>query len=100
MVLERTKFDGSKAKIAEVLVGDSTGTMILALRHEQIPLCEVGRWLTLRNTRVDMLGGHMRLVIDRWGLIEPIPQAQQPNEQINTANALSDTEFELVDQDA
>lgn len=42
--------------------------------------------------------GHMRLVVDRWGLIEPIPSAEQPKEEVDTdpEKNLSAAEYELV----
>lgn len=43
--------------------------------------------------------GHMRLHVDRWGLIETVPVDQQPKENVNTdaQKNLSNAEFELVD---
>ena len=42
-----------------------------------------------------MFKNHMRLAVDQWGLIEA--SAQPLTEAVDTANNLSDTEYELVD---
>ena len=42
-----------------------------------------------------MYKGHMRLVVDVWGLIEP--SEKELAEQPLASNNLSDVEYELVD---
>lgn len=58
-------------------------------------MCQTGASVTIRNAKIEMYKGHMRLVVDIWGLIEP--SDKQLNEQPLTTNNLSDTEYELVD---
>lgn len=59
---------------------------------------KAGDWLYVRNSKIVMHENKMRLVVDRWGLIEPVPAAQQPkDEQPLESNNLSATEYELVD---
>ena len=58
-------------------------------------MCQPGRSVTVRNAKIEMYKGHMRLVVDIWGLIEP--SETELNEQPLASNNLSDTEYELVD---
>lgn len=58
-------------------------------------MCQAGRSVTIRNAKVEMYKGHMRLVVDIWGLIEP--SESELNEQPLTTNNLSSIEYELVD---
>ena len=54
-----------------------------------------GASVTIRNAKVAMFRNHMRLAVDQWGLIEA---ASEPlSESIDTANNLSNVEYELVD---
>ncbi len=108
VVEEKTRTDGSKIKIAECLVGDSTGCIILTARNgtslsyckfncffsEQIEKCQQGRTVTVRNSKIDMFKGFMRLAVDRWGKIEV--NNEPAKFEVNTTNNLSQVEYELV----
>jgi len=93
-VLEKTRSDGSVIRIAEALVADSTGAILLTLRNEQIAAVSVGASLTLRNVRVEMFKSHMRIAVDKWGVLET--SAQPLTDKLDTANNLSAVEYELV----
>uniref|UniRef100_A0A1J3IXB9 Single-stranded DNA binding protein Ssb-like OB fold domain-containing protein n=2 Tax=Noccaea caerulescens TaxID=107243 RepID=A0A1J3IXB9_NOCCA len=96
VVLERTRTDGSKLKISEAVVGDASGSILLTCRNDQIDTVSKGSTIVLRNCKVEMFKNHMRLAVDKWGLIEP---SKTPlNEEINTKENLSETEYELVDE--
>jgi hypothetical protein len=69
----------------------------VSLLPDQIPIVAAGASVTIRNAKVEMYKGHMRLAVDQWGLIEPSPSQLQ--ETVNTAENLSDTEYELVTVD-
>ena len=62
---------------------------------EQIAVCQPGKSVTIRNAKVEMYKGHMRLVVDIWGLIEQ--SENELDEQPLTTNNLSSIEYELVD---
>jgi len=53
-----------------------------------------GQTLTLRNAKIEMYRGCVRLVVDKWGLV------QEAEDQINVSpkedNNLSEVEYELV----
>ena len=89
--------DRTKIRVAEALVGDETGCIILnpingsemqiisrmwnvlllidryAQTAEQIETVTPGSSIIVRNARIDMVRGHMRLTVDRWGSIEVNP---------------------------
>lgn len=145
VVLTRDLPDNTKLMIAEALVGDETGCVLLTARNgmhhmeqlllyysvlvdlllplwvvgpnwallkrngadrshacaccalcalDQIATCEKGSTIIIRNAKVDMYQGHMRLSVDKWGLIEPSPQPLTGD--FNTDLNLSNTEYELV----
>eukprot|EP01115_Flamella_aegyptia_P005926 TRINITY_DN24923_c0_g1_i1.p1 TRINITY_DN24923_c0_g1~~TRINITY_DN24923_c0_g1_i1.p1 ORF type:complete len:138 (+),score=25.16 TRINITY_DN24923_c0_g1_i1:83-496(+) len=94
VVVEKTRTDNSKIKIAECLVGDNTGCIVLTARNEQIDLVQPGRTIIVRNSKIDMFKGFMRLAVDRWGKIE---LAKEPADfKVNSNNNLSSVEYELV----
>eukprot|EP00455_Lapot_gusevi_P018652 TRINITY_DN2022_c0_g1_i5.p1 TRINITY_DN2022_c0_g1~~TRINITY_DN2022_c0_g1_i5.p1 ORF type:complete len:135 (+),score=24.67 TRINITY_DN2022_c0_g1_i5:137-541(+) len=94
MVLERQRPDGSTLKIAEALVGDSTGSILMTVRGDQIDQFSVGGSILVRNAKIEMFKGHMRLAVDKWGLIQPAPTALE--EEVNINNNLSKEEYERV----
>lgn len=47
----------------------------------------------LRNAKIDMFKGSMRLAVDKWGLVQV---AEPANFQVKEANNLSLVEYELV----
>jgi len=53
-----------------------------------------GKTVVVRNAKIDMFKGFMRLAVDKWGKIE---QAKEPAKfEVNTENNLSTVEYELV----
>jgi len=95
VVVEKTRGDNSKIRIAECLIGDETGCIILTARNEQIDRIQPGMTIIIRNAKVDMFKGFMRLGVDRWGKIE---STMDSGIQVNTENNLSTIEYELVTQ--
>jgi len=86
--------DGTRIRVHEVIVGDHTGCITLTARNAQIDLVQPGNTIEVRNAKIDMFQGFMRLSVDKWGAIR---LADEPaNFQINTHNDLSQIEYELV----
>lgn len=84
----------SRVPVAECLVGDETGTIILAVRNsEQVEKAKPGSYLTLTNAKVEMYRGTMRLAVDKWGSLET---AEGASFQPKVDNNMSLIEFELV----
>lgn len=108
VVVDKTRADSTRVRIAEALVGDATGCITLTARNgfhfpdvlfltgsiEQIDVITPGSTIIARNARIDMFKGFMRLTVDKWGKIEA---ASQPATfEVNTQNNLSAIEYELV----
>mmetsp|Transcript_20860 Transcript_20860/g.62787 ORF Transcript_20860/g.62787 Transcript_20860/m.62787 type:complete len:135 (+) Transcript_20860:275-679(+) len=80
-------------RIAECLVGDSSGTVVFTARDDQVDQLKPGTYLTLTDAKVDMFKGCMRLAVDSNGSIQPSNvKPFQPKTDFN----LSLVEYELV----
>jgi len=77
----------------ETLVADGSGMVILSVSPEQLPLVSKGSILEVRNAKVVMIAGHIRVAVDKWG---KIAASEEELEEISTAKNVSETEFELV----
>jgi hypothetical protein len=53
-----------------------------------------GETVTLRNCKVVMHNGHMRLMIDKWGAIKPT--TEKLSAAVDTSKNFHETEYELV----
>ncbi|KAM0944566.1 putative nucleic acid-binding protein [Dioscorea sansibarensis] len=82
-----------QARIAECLVGDETGTIIFTARNDQVDLLKPGTTVIVRNAKIDMFKGSMRLAVDKWGRVEVTEPA---NFTVKEDNNLSLVEYELV----
>ncbi|XP_009363556.2 uncharacterized protein At4g28440 [Pyrus x bretschneideri] len=96
MVLQKGRADGPQGRqtrIAECLVGDETGLIIFTARNDQVDLMQEGSTITLRNAKIDMWKGSMRLAVDKWGRVEV---AEPASFTVKEDNNLSLIEYELV----
>ncbi|XVE78389.1 hypothetical protein DITRI_Ditri13aG0141000 [Diplodiscus trichospermus] len=83
-----------RARIAECVVGDETGTIIFTARNEQVDLMKQGATVILRNAKIVMFKRTtMRLAVDKWGRIEVTEPAKFA---VKEDNNLSLVEYELV----
>ncbi|GMI72297.1 hypothetical protein like AT2G33845 [Hibiscus trionum] len=82
-----------QTRIAECLIGDETGTILFTARNDQVELMKPGTTVILRNAKIDMFKGSMRLAVDKWGRIEVTDPA---NFVVKEDNNLSLVEYELV----
>ncbi|KAK7829029.1 uncharacterized protein At4g28440 [Quercus suber] len=80
-------------RIAECLVGDETATIVFTARNEQVDLMQPGATVILRNAKIDMFKGSMRLAVDKWGRVEVTEPAKFV---VKEDNNLSQVEYELV----
>ncbi|KAG5597164.1 hypothetical protein H5410_038396 [Solanum commersonii] len=81
------------ARLAECLVGDETGCILFTARNEQVDMMKPGSTVILRNAKIDMFKGAMRLAVDKWGRVEVTEPADF---DVNQENNLSLVEYELV----
>ncbi|KAG2319358.1 hypothetical protein Bca4012_054389 [Brassica carinata] len=81
------------SRIAECLLGDETGCILFTARNDQVDLMKPGETVILRNSRIDMYKGTMRLGVDKWGRIEATEPASF---NVKEDNNLSLVEYELI----
>jgi len=96
LVLQRARPNGSQLRqirIAECIVGDDTGVITFTARNEQVDIMKEGATLIIRNAKIDMFKGTMRLAVDKWGRIEVTEPADFT---VKEDNNLSAVEYELV----
>lgn len=96
LVLEKGRSDAPirQMRIAECLVGDETGTILFTARNDQVDIMKQETTVILRNAKIDMFRGSMRLAVNKWGRIE----ATEPADfVVKEDNNLSLVEYELVD---
>ncbi|KAM0913677.1 hypothetical protein ACQ4PT_012022 [Festuca glaucescens] len=82
-------------RIAECIVGDDTGVVVFTARNDQVDLMKVGAIVELKNAKVDMYKGSMRLAVDRSGTVKA---AESPASELKVKedNNLSLIEFERI----
>uniref|UniRef100_A0A0E0KXD7 Single-stranded DNA binding protein Ssb-like OB fold domain-containing protein n=3 Tax=Oryza TaxID=4527 RepID=A0A0E0KXD7_ORYPU len=95
MVLQRGGGpQGRHMRIAECLVGDETGIIVFTARNDQVDVMKPGASVDLRNAKIDMFKGSMRLAVDKWGIVKA---AESPADfTVKEDNNMSLIEFELV----
>jgi replication factor A1 len=81
---------GSTLSVAEALVGDDTGCVLLNLWEEDIEKVDEGDIITITNGYVKLFKGSMRLNIGRYGQTEKI---EEDIPEVNTENNLSEKTF-------
>ncbi|KAL1807255.1 hypothetical protein DCAR_0833121 [Daucus carota subsp. sativus] len=84
---------GRQMRLAECLVGDETGMVIFTARNDQVELMKEGSTVILRNAKIDMFKGSMRLAVDKWGRVEVTEPATF---SVKEDNNLSLIEYELL----
>lgn len=80
LVVDKKRVDQSRVRLAEVEIGDETGTVSLRARDEQIDLLErvrsggKPRAVVLRNCSLELYQGkHIRLAVTKWGKLTEYP---------------------------
>lgn len=82
--------DGSTYKVAEALVGDETGCILLNLWDEDIGRFEAGDVIHIRNGYVRLFRGSMRLNIGKYGEANKV---EEDMAKVNTEKNLSQNQF-------
>merc|ERR1712110_231267 len=67
---EITKFNGEVIRIADGVVGDETGVANFRLVGENCDLVKEGSAISIRNGRSEVVDGHIRLEVDKFGKID------------------------------
>ncbi|RLG99732.1 single-stranded DNA-binding protein [Candidatus Bathyarchaeota archaeon] len=82
-----SKKDGSEHLVAEALVGDETGTVLLTLWDDQIKMVEKDSVYEIRNGYTSLFKGFLRLNIGKHGSIR---KSSKVIEEVNHENNLSE----------
>jgi replication factor A1 len=85
-----SKRDDSTYRVAEALVGDETGCILLNLWDEDIGRIEAGDVIQIRNGYVSLFRGSMRLNIGKYGKAVKL---EEDMAKVKTENNLSDRQF-------
>ncbi|UCC33268.1 MAG: hypothetical protein JSW53_05740 [Candidatus Bathyarchaeota archaeon] len=81
---------GSTFRVADALVGDETGCVLLNLWEDDIEKFDEGDVISIKNGYVNIFGGSMRLNIGRYGQAGKI---EEDMPEINAENNLSEKLF-------
>jgi len=85
-----SKLDNSTHKVAEALVADETGSVLLTLWNEAIEKVEVGKTYKISNAYTSLFKNSLRLNLGRFGIIE---ESKESIENPNKGNNLSEKEL-------
>jgi len=102
LVVDKVRVDKSRVRLAEVEVGDETGTVSLRARDDQIDIIEeVSRKkngaIVLRNCTLELFQGkHLRVAITKWGKMRAHPDNIESTPSPPTKMNL-DLNFSMVD---
>ncbi len=61
------RFGGEAKRVAEAMVGDETGTILLSLWQDQIGSVKEGDVMSIENGYVSLVRGHMHLNVGKYG---------------------------------
>jgi len=86
-----SRFGGEPKRVAEAVVGDETGTVILSLWQDQIGSVQVGDVLQIENGYVSLVQGHMHLNVGKYG---KMAKSDKDIPEVNTAVDVSAAEHE------
>lgn len=78
-------------KVAEALVGDDSGTVLMTLWEENIDELDVGKTYTLTNGYANLFRGSLRLTTGRMGSVE---ESEEDVGEVNTENNMSEKRYE------
>mmetsp|Transcript_12992 Transcript_12992/g.14478 ORF Transcript_12992/g.14478 Transcript_12992/m.14478 type:complete len:549 (+) Transcript_12992:299-1945(+) len=101
IVVDKLRVDRSRVRLAEVQVGDETGTVSLRARDDQIDLLDKvskrSGAVVLRNCTLELFQGrHIRLAVTKWGKLsvfpDNVPSTPPPPSKMNC-----DKNFSLID---
>ena len=82
--------DGQLHRVAEALVGDETGTVLMTLWDENIGRFGVGEVVEVENGYAGTFRGSLRLNIGKYGSID---KKNVSMEEVDTENNLSEREY-------
>jgi len=82
--------DGSSHTVADVTVGDDTGTVVMALWDENISKVEEGSTYVVKNGYTSLFRGSIRLNVGRYGELEA---SEEEIGEVKEGNNISDRTY-------
>jgi replication factor A1 len=82
----KSRRDGSDHQVADVLIGDQTGTLFLTLWDEEIPKVEDGKTFRIVKGQTGLFQGRLQLSLGRNGSLAVSPTTIS---EVNTERELS-----------
>lgn len=100
LVVNKNRVDGSRVRLAEVEIGDDTGTVSLRARDEQIDVLEEiskkSEAVVLRNCTLELYQGkYIRVAVTKWGKMSKYPD-QVPSTPAPPTKINRDRNFSLI----
>ena len=86
-----SKFDGSTHKVSDVVIGDSTGVVVMTLWDDSIENVEVDGVYKLENGYTSMFKNSLRVNVGKYGKLEKV---EESIDSVNESNNVSEKEFE------
>jgi dienelactone hydrolase len=94
-VVKSEEVADAKTKTMDVVAGDASGVVTLRIvDDEYIKTCTDGASIRVQNARVLMIKGHIRVIVDKWGVLKPVETAH--DFEVNNGKDVSATEYEMV----
>lgn len=90
-VRDVTTKDGSSHRVAEALVGDETGSVILSLWDDAASGAQNDKIIQIRNGYISLYKGNMRLNIGKYGSME---ETAETVASVNTENNISSRSYD------
>lgn len=82
------RFGGESKKVAEAVVGDETGTVVLSLWQDQIGTVQPNDVLSIENGYISLVQGHMRLNVGKYGkMTKSDKELATVNSEVNVSAA-------------
>ncbi|MGC8913605.1 MAG: single-stranded DNA-binding protein [Thermoplasmata archaeon] len=86
-----SRYGGEGRKVAEAIIGDETGTIVLSLWQEQIGTVAPGDVVLIGNGYISLVRGHMHLNVGKYG---SLTKSTESVDEVNTSVDMSAQEYE------
>lgn len=71
VLIDIKRLDSTRVAIADFVIGDETGIIKMRLRNDEyIDMINEGMTIIIRNCKIPVVNGHMRMIVDAFGKIE------------------------------
>ena len=74
---------GRQHRVAEFLVGDDTGCVLMSLWDDAIDSIEVGATYELKNAYINVFKNSMKLNVGKYGTMEKSEESVEANAELN-----------------